>query len=473
VDEFKAIVAAIDKIEAFLNKHGGVIGGGEGDLMGRLSKESTSSKNAWEGLRQLFIGPRGGPIDRLLRRQSFEGEDGDISIPAKARPVSYNVGDMKELVDTESDSNKLLREIRDILDPRQGGGGINVGGSTGYPAGQARRALLEGVRGGGQEGPSGVVGPGTRADRNNNPGNIKYGEFAKAQGATGADREGFAIFPDRETGYKAAENLLKEWANGDPGWAANISKSTGIPLDAVPTPEQRERIVRGGALTTAEGSRFVTEAQLSSGAGRNRPISAAMRQVLEGAAEATGLRAVVTSGGINREDYARDPSGRLRSSGRHVGGNAADFYLLDQQGNKVRIGSPEHLRFLEEAAKRGARSGGAASGYMGNYMTDLGITGRGRLYTGSREMQAAFLRGRESDDAQREALTGALKKMTPAGPTGTLNAEVDFKNVPPGVQTSADGTGFKTLKVTATKQTHRVGEGLLYPGDTAYTPWVP
>lgn len=48
---------------------------------------------------------------------------------------------------------------------------------------------------------------GTRAWRNNNPGNIEYGNFAKSQGAIGTDGR-FAIFPDYETGRAAKEKLL-------------------------------------------------------------------------------------------------------------------------------------------------------------------------------------------------------------------------------------------------------------------------
>lgn len=47
----------------------------------------------------------------------------------------------------------------------------------------------------------------TRADRNMNPGNIKYGKFAQKYGAK-KDKDGFAIFPDRATGEKAMKELL-------------------------------------------------------------------------------------------------------------------------------------------------------------------------------------------------------------------------------------------------------------------------
>lgn len=48
---------------------------------------------------------------------------------------------------------------------------------------------------------------GTRAWRNNNPGNINYGSFAVSQGAIGSDGR-FAIFPNYTAGRVAKENLL-------------------------------------------------------------------------------------------------------------------------------------------------------------------------------------------------------------------------------------------------------------------------
>lgn len=48
---------------------------------------------------------------------------------------------------------------------------------------------------------------GTRAWRNNNPGNLEYGKFARNNGAIGTDGR-FAIFPDVTTGFNAMANLL-------------------------------------------------------------------------------------------------------------------------------------------------------------------------------------------------------------------------------------------------------------------------
>jgi len=53
---------------------------------------------------------------------------------------------------------------------------------------------------------------GARNWRNNNPGNIDYGAFAKENGAIGSDGR-FAIFPSYEVGRKAKEKLIFEGKN--------------------------------------------------------------------------------------------------------------------------------------------------------------------------------------------------------------------------------------------------------------------
>lgn len=66
--------------------------------------------------------------------------------------------------------------------------------------------------------PSGAVGgkisgKATRGIRNNNPGNLEYGDFARKHGATGSDGR-FAIFPNMEMGIKAQQSLIFESMGG-------------------------------------------------------------------------------------------------------------------------------------------------------------------------------------------------------------------------------------------------------------------
>lgn len=49
---------------------------------------------------------------------------------------------------------------------------------------------------------------GSKAWRNNNPGNVKFTKYMEELGAVGEDKDGFAIFPDAETGAAAQKRLL-------------------------------------------------------------------------------------------------------------------------------------------------------------------------------------------------------------------------------------------------------------------------
>lgn len=88
---------------------------------------------------------------------------------------------------------------------------------------------------------------GSRSWRNNNPGNLEYGDFAKSQGAIGSDGR-FAIFPDKETGDAAKIKLLKgskyrdktieeaiiryapRFENDSAKYAAIIAKAASVPV---------------------------------------------------------------------------------------------------------------------------------------------------------------------------------------------------------------------------------------------------
>ena len=89
---------------------------------------------------------------------------------------------------------------------------------------------------------------GKRPVRNNNPGNLEYGDFTKKHGAVGSDGR-YAVFPDVQTGTQAQTALLKlpkyqnlslidaihRYAPPSEGNNANypreLSQATGIPLD--------------------------------------------------------------------------------------------------------------------------------------------------------------------------------------------------------------------------------------------------
>ena len=59
--------------------------------------------------------------------------------------------------------------------------------------------------------------PGTRAFRNNNPGNCKFSQkgYRAIYGKVTQDKDGFAIFPTASLGWLYLQNMLLNWAKDE------------------------------------------------------------------------------------------------------------------------------------------------------------------------------------------------------------------------------------------------------------------
>ncbi len=115
---------------------------------------------------------------------------------------------------------------------------------------------------------------GTRAWRNNNPGNIEYGRFARANGAVGTDGR-FAVFPTYEAGRAAKEALLFEsssyrglslgqaisryapsFENNTGSYIAQVARAAGVTPDTMlSTLSARQRRAMLDAMERVEGFR--------------------------------------------------------------------------------------------------------------------------------------------------------------------------------------------------------------------------
>jgi len=112
--------------------------------------------------------------------------------------------------------------------------------------------------------PVGISGTGTRATRNNNPGNLKASAWVRRlPGFAGVDEGGFARFASQEAGFAAAERLvsakiqqfgtlagvIRSWAppneNNTGAYINAVSRETGI------NPFQRLSASQAGALARA------------------------------------------------------------------------------------------------------------------------------------------------------------------------------------------------------------------------------
>jgi hypothetical protein len=112
---------------------------------------------------------------------------------------------------------------------------------------------------------------GTRAWRNNNPGNIRMSDFIRSLGAIGVAGN-FSVFPDEDTGFAAISALLRSsgyinltvggaiyrWAppfeNDTSAYQNRIRQLTGLPLTTPIRSLDGEQLGRvAGAIRTIEG----------------------------------------------------------------------------------------------------------------------------------------------------------------------------------------------------------------------------
>jgi hypothetical protein len=123
---------------------------------------------------------------------------------------------------------------------------------------------------------------GARSWRNNNPGNIEYGTFAKSHGAIGSDGR-FAVFPSYEAGRSAKESLLFESkgyagktieeainryappSENDSGWyASSVAEAIGVDVNTpLSSLSQEQRMAMLDAMQVVEGWRVGKETKVS------------------------------------------------------------------------------------------------------------------------------------------------------------------------------------------------------------------
>lgn len=114
---------------------------------------------------------------------------------------------------------------------------------------------------------------GTRAWRNNNPGNIRPGKFSRSVGGIGS-AGGFAVFPDEQTGMLAIKKLLltnnyknltvagaiSRWAppseNNTAGYQRQVARLTGLSISRKISELSSEELTRvANAIRHVEGWR--------------------------------------------------------------------------------------------------------------------------------------------------------------------------------------------------------------------------
>ena len=228
------------------------------------------------------------------------------------------------------------------------------------------------------------------------------------------------------------ENLRRReehYAKGVP----DVEKYTGPKTGETPPPASAET-PPPAALGEGGG---VEEAQSRVAATRKGALDPQLREALEYAAEASGVKVRVTSGG-QRMHGAPGATG----SHRHDKGRAADLDVIDPKTGKVlALDDPRRLKFLEESAAAGA--GGTGTRYMDDpKKIHAGITGAGAevgkglgAYAGPAHERAAVERG-------------LRRMMTPEQVAAARKAQIAARKTPAVVATPAPTTGSERAAPT-------------------------
>lgn len=175
---------------------------------------------------------------------------------------------------------------------------------------------------------------GDRNWRNNNPGNIEYGEFTKSHGAIGSDGR-FAIFPTVEDGRAAKQALLFEGKNYKDKTIAEAIYRWAPPSDGNPTNAYIAQAARGAGVDPNTPLADLTPEQRSSmmdAMARVEGMRPGKTEVIEGTKSAnvaalaeggmiTPLPSDKPKPGTNLEDLEPPPNSTVMSSAEQMDQN--------------------------------------------------------------------------------------------------------------------------------------------------------
>lgn len=356
--------------------------------------------------------------------------------------------------------------------PNLGGGGGsfpfggNTGGSGGGPADGGG-----GVAGGG--------GGGTRGDRNNNPGNMKFGPLAQAFGASGADNRGFAVFPNRLSGEEAQKALISsnrysglslqqfagKYAEGSKDWMRTVGGGLGIgPSDIVNNQDPRlPGLIQRAEGTGRGGGGGVGDTNSGSLPGGSVPsnVMSNARNILMRGGGTGELQSFMAQQGYPRSGAwcGQFAASVVKSAGGTPPKGAAVASNWLGWGQHV---DPAEAKEGDIAVRKTSRFGGMVrqgnvGGHVGLY-SGRGEGNRFKLLGGNQGRgiidqnisQYEFRRGR-IDDANSVA-AGQQGKVTAEG---TVNLNV---TAPSGTKVDADSDGFfQKTNITRSRQMDTTG----------------
>lgn len=264
--------------------------------------------------------------------------DGKTALDLQARIAKFQM---------DEEDEQLGRAFAEAY---QKGGMVDLGNQSTPPAGKAGgsgNVRTYTTQGGGSFRKMG----GSRSWRNNNPGNMEYGTFAKSHGAIGTDGR-FAIFPTEEAGRRAKEALIFE-SNGGKRLPNN-------PLDYGAGIGYRDKtltqMIAAYAPASENNTRAYQQRVLAAVGGRNKRMrdytpaerKAIMQAMLvvegwkEGRVEGAAGAAVAANAGGGRQ--GRDSELAATQQPRMVRIPGGDMAAIERQIDQLPPGRRENVR---------------------------------------------------------------------------------------------------------------------------------
>jgi hypothetical protein len=157
-----------------------------------------------------------------------------------------------------------------------------------------------------------------RPQRNHNPGDLEYGDFAKAHGATGTDGR-FAIFPDDATGFAALHSLLQTQGY------SNLTIEQAIGKFAPPKENDTAKYVRDVSRSTALAPTTTVGQALAGIQGASSSVATAGGS--GPSSSSTDKSVTVQTGDINIHTAATDAKGIAQDFGKSMN------FLFTSQAN--------------------------------------------------------------------------------------------------------------------------------------------
>jgi hypothetical protein len=168
----------------------------------------------------------------------------------------------------------------------------------------------------GDSGDSGGTGS-SRGQRNNNPGNIEYGPFAKRMGATGSDGR-FAIFPTMQQGYAAIAELIQGYKSQGIDTIASIIQKYAPAKDGNDTASYIADVVKKTGIgasqhLTSDQYASVQSAMAMHESGYRNMVGASMSQAANGGQNSGPTSVQTNIQSINVHTQATDANGIAQS----------------------------------------------------------------------------------------------------------------------------------------------------------------